>query len=57
MEKKAAVSRMSKMIDMYVLCKVGHKKKKTKHTYLFQYKLSCRNETDTNHNGLLSTSY
>ena len=32
------------------------KKKKTKHFYLFQYKLSYRNETGTNHHGLLSTS-
>ena len=31
-------------------------KKKTKHPYLFQYKLSYRKETGTNHHGLLSTS-
>ena len=31
------------------------KKKKTKHPYLFQCKLSHRNETGTNHHGLLST--
>ena len=30
-------------------------KKKTKHPYLFQYKLLYRNETGTNHHGLLST--
>ena len=40
---------------------VGPKRKKkqktkTKHPYLFQYKLSDRNETVTNHHGLLSTS-
>ena len=32
------------------------KKKKTKHPYLFQYKLLYRNETGANHHGLLSTS-
>ena len=32
------------------------KKKKTKHPYLLQYKLSYRNETGTNHHGLLPTS-
>ena len=32
------------------------KQKKTKHAYLFQYKLSYRNKTVTNHHGLLSTS-
>ena len=31
-------------------------KKKTKHPLLFQYKLSYRNETRTNHHGLVSTS-
>ena len=31
------------------------KKKKKKHPYLFQYKLSYRNETGSNHHGLLST--
>ena len=30
--------------------------KKMKHLHLFQYKLSYRNETGTNHHGLLSTS-
>ena len=40
---------------------MGHQKKdawklKTKHTYLFQYKLLYRNETGTKHHGLLSTS-
>ena len=35
-------------------CTVGQKK--TKHPYLFQYKLSYRNETGTNHHGLVSTS-
>ena len=29
--------------------------KKTKHAYLFQHKLSYRNETGTNHHGLVST--
>ena len=29
--------------------------KKTKHPYLFQYKLSYRNETGNNHYGLVST--
>ena len=29
--------------------------RKSKHPYLFQYKLSYRNETDTNHHVLLST--
>ena len=38
-------------------CTVGQKKKKKpKHRYLFQYKLSYKNETGTNHYGLLSTS-
>ena len=39
-------------------CTVGQKKKrkKKKHPYLFQYKLSYRNETGSNHHGLLSTS-
>ena len=32
------------------------KKKKTKHPYLFQYKLSYRNEIGTYHHGLLSIS-
>ena len=32
------------------------RKKKKKHPYLFQYKLSYRNETHTNHHGLMSTS-
>ena len=32
------------------------KKRKKEHPYLFQYKLSYRNETGTNHHGLLSTS-
>ena len=32
------------------------KEKKKKHPKLFQYKLSYRNETGTNHHGLLSTS-
>ena len=32
------------------------KKEKKKHPYLFQYKLSYRNETGTNHHGLVSTS-
>ena len=32
------------------------KKKGKKHPYLFQYKLSYKNETSTNHHGLLSTS-
>ena len=36
-------------------CTVGQKKKK-KHPYLFQYKLSYRNETGTNHHGFLSIS-
>ena len=31
-------------------------KRKTKHPYLFQYKLSYRNEVVTNHHGLLPTS-
>ena len=30
--------------------------KETKHSYLFQYKLSYKNETGTNHHGLFSTS-
>ena len=30
---------------------VSKKKKKTKHPYLFQYKLSYRNETGANHHG------
>ena len=34
---------------------VGQKKKK-EHPYLFPYKLPYRNETGTNHHGLLSTS-
>ena len=37
------------------ICTLGQKKK-TKHPYLFQYKLSYRNETGTNHHGLISTS-
>ena len=32
------------------------KKKKKKHYYLFQYVLSYRNETDTNHHGFVPTS-
>ena len=36
-------------------CTVSQKKKK-KHPYLFQYKLSYRNGTGTNHHGLLLTS-
>ena len=33
-------------------CTVGQKKeKKKKHFYLFQYKLSYRNETSANHHG------
>ena len=35
---------------------VGQEQNKTKHPYLFQYKLLYRNETGTNHHGLLSTS-
>ena len=35
-------------------CTVG--KKNPKQPYLFQYKLSYRNETDTNHHGLLPTT-
>ena len=31
------------------------KEKETEHPYLFQYKLSYRNETGTNHRGLVST--
>ena len=31
-------------------------KEKMKHPYLFQYKLSYKNETGTNHHGLVSTS-
>ena len=38
-----------------IACTINQKKKK-KHRYLFQYKLSNRNETGTNHHGLLSTS-
>ena len=34
----------------------GSKKEKNKYPYLFQYKLSYRNETGTNHHGFLSTS-
>ena len=34
---------------------VGQRKKKKKHRYLFQYKLSYRNKTGTNLHGLLST--
>ena len=41
--------------SFFLLCTVGQKRK-TKHLYLFQYKLSYRNETGTNHHGLLSTS-
>ena len=37
-----------------ILCTVGQKKKK--HPYLFQYKFSYRNKTNTNHHVLLSTS-
>ena len=32
------------------------KKEKKIHRYLSQYKISCRNETSTNHHGFLSTS-
>ena len=32
------------------------KKRKKKHLYLFQYKLSYRKETGTSHHGLLPTS-
>ena len=42
-----------KIIDIYVYihtCTVGQKR--TKHPYLFQYKVSYRNETGTNHHGL-----
>ena len=35
------------------LCTAGQKKKKTKHPYLFQYKLSYRNETGTSHHGFV----
>ena len=35
------------------MCTVGQKKKKL--LYLFQYKLSYRNETGANHRGLQST--
>ena len=34
----------------------GMSKKKKKHLYLLQYKVSYRNETGPNHHGLLSTS-
>ena len=39
-------------------CTVGQKKRKKnpKHPFLFQYKLSYRNETGTNHHGLVSAS-
>ena len=39
---------------LYIKCTVGQKQ--AKHPYLFNYKLSYRNETGTNHHGLLSTS-
>ena len=32
----------------------GRSKKNPKHSNSFQYKLACRNETGTNHHGLLS---
>ena len=38
-----------------LICTEGQKKKK-KHPYLFQYKLSKTNETDTNRHRLLPTS-
>ena len=34
----------------------GQKKKRRKDSYIFQYKLSYRNETGTTHHKLLSTS-
>ena len=45
------------ILDSYISsnhCTV--RRKKTKHPYLFLCKLSYRNETRTNHHGLLSTS-
>ena len=36
-------------------CKCTVVEKKSKNPYLFQYKLSYRNETGTNHHGLVST--
>ena len=36
--------------------KEEEEKKRKKHPYLFQYKLSHRNRTGTNHHGLLPTS-
>ena len=51
-----------KLIDFKLHCTIGQKKKKKekkkkkKNHYLFQYKLLYRNETGTNHHGLLSTS-
>ena len=42
-----------KELRLVKICSVVQKK--TKYPYLFQYKLSYRNETGTNHHGLLST--
>ena len=39
------------LVALCMYCTVGQKN----YPYLFQYKLSYRNETGTNHHGLLST--
>ena len=48
------VALLDRILYMYIYSS-SKKKKKKKPPYLFQYKLSYRNETGTNHHGLVST--
>ena len=55
--KTQSTSSVLKLLEEF-WCTVGQKRKRErkKHLFLFQYKLSYRNETGINHHGLLSTS-